>query len=155
VSDSGVTLSFAFFGEAQVSRTLERFGGQGVDLSPAWDRITRLFLESQRRQFASEGAFGSGGWAPLSPAYAAWKRRAYPGKTILRRTDELYRSLTSGPQVRIATPKRLTLGSAVAHGVYHQRGDGVPRRRPVDLPETIRRSATKLVHEALVKGGGR
>lgn len=150
-----VRFTLEVFGEVQVDRTLERFAGADVDLTNAWPRVTRLFLEAERRQFASEGRFGSGGWPALSPNYARWKRRHYPGRTILRRTDELFRSLTVGPQIRIANRRELRLGSAVAHGVYHQQGDGVPRRRPVDLPEATRRAMVKVIHEAIVKGGGR
>ena len=152
----GVTLAFEFFGEPQLARTLERFGGAEVDLSRAWTQITALFLDAERRQFASQGAYGSGGWAPLSPKYARWKARHYPGKPILRRTDELFRSLTVGPQVRIARPRLLVLGSAVSHGVYHTRGEGnLPRRRPVELPDSERRKITKIVHVELVRGGAR
>jgi phage gpG-like protein len=149
-----VHLRLDFWGDTQINRTLDRFSGVGVDLRPAWGRITTLFLDAERKQFASRGGFGSGGWAPLNPDYARWKA-AKAGKPILRRTDELFRSLTSGPAVRTMEPHRLVLGSDVEHGRYHQKGEGVPRRPPVELPESVRRAMVRVLQEALVRAGDR
>ncbi len=40
-------------------------------------------------QFASEGAYRSGGWAPLSEDYEKWKRRHAPGEPLLQLPIEL------------------------------------------------------------------
>lgn len=145
-------LQFTFWGEAQVDRTLEVVSLHAQDATPVWEELADRFLDDERRQFQSEGAYGSGRWAPLSPKYAAWKARHWPGRGILVRTGELVASLTQGPQVRVITPSQMAVGSAVDHGKYHQRGQGVPRRRPVELPESERREWTRAVHRFLVTG---
>lgn len=147
-----VRLHLDFYGDQQVDRTLDRFEARALDARPAWEAMADLFLVIERRQFATEGRYGSGGWAPLSPRYAAWKARHFPGKTILRRTDELFTSLTEGPQIRIIEPGFMVLGSAVPYGKYHQLGDGLPRRRPVELPESDRRTFVRMLQRFIVTG---
>lgn len=147
-----VRLRFSFYGDTQLERTLDRIDAAAVDMRPAWEAIAERFTQAETRQFATQGGYGSAGWAPLSPRYAAWKAVHYPGKTILRRTDELFTSLTHGPQVRVLEPSYVILGSAVPHGAYHQTGDGLPRRRPVELPASERREWVKIVQRFLIAG---
>lgn len=146
-----IRLRLEVLGEDALDRTLVSVEA-AQDMRPAFEEVAEEFLRAERRQFASEGGFGSGGWAPLSPPYAAWKARHYPGKPILRRTDELFRSLTQGPAVRVITPTLLRLGSDVAHGPPHQLGKGVPRRRPVELPESTRRTMVKILQRFAITG---
>jgi phage gpG-like protein len=149
----GVRMSFDFYGDVQLDRTLERFAESVADATPAWEKMADRFVRVERRQFASEGAYGSGGWAPLSPRYAAWKAAHYPGKPILRRTDDLWRSLTTGPAIRVITPSMMIVGSDVAYGRYHQRGGPkLPRRRPVEFPEAERREWVKILQRFIVTG---
>lgn len=150
-----VTIRLEVYGDVQLERTLERFASAAEDMRPAWETLRQRFLEAERRQFASQGGYGSGGWPALSPAYAAWKARNYPGQTILRRDDELFESLTEGPAVAILEPSYMVLGSDVEHGGYHQRGDGVPQRRPVELPEFERREWVKVMQRHLIEAGQR
>lgn len=145
-------VTFTFYGEAQIDRTLETMAGRVEDATPIWDALADRFLDDERRQFDSEGGFGSGRWSPLSPAYAAWKAVHFPGAGILVRTGDLRASLTEGPQVRAITPSSMAIGSAVPYGRYHQRGDGVPRRRPVELPESERREWVKRLQRFVVTG---
>lgn len=149
-----VTLTFGVLGEEQVARTLDRLADRAEDLTPAWEVLRQRFLRVELRQFASEGRY-SGGWAPLSPRYAAWKARHYPGKTILRRTDELWRSLTVGPEIAILRPTEMTLGTAVPYAIHHQRPSTPgqpPRRRPLELSEYERRQWVKVLQAHIVTG---
>lgn len=145
-------LTFSFYGDKQIDRTLENISDRAENATPVWEHLADRFLDAERRQFQSEGGFGSGRWKPLSPNYAAWKARHWPGRGILVRTEELMRSLTTGPQVRVITPSQMMVGSAVKHGEYHQRGEGVPRRRPVELHAVERREWVKAVHRFLRTG---
>lgn len=146
-------LSFQFYGEAQLERTLERFEA-AADMRPAWEAIADDFARLERQQFASQGASASGGWSPLSPVYARWKANRFPGKTILRRTDALYDSLTVRPfGVEVITPSDMWVGSDVAYGRYHQQGTPrMPRRRPIELTEADRRRWVAIVQRFLVTG---
>lgn len=147
-----VTLRFSVYGEDQINRTLARFEAAD-DATPVWEALADDFLKIERRQFASEGAYGSGGWAPLSPRYAKWKAEHYPGRPILERTGDLVASLTEGPQVRIITPGFMVLGSAVDYGEYHQTGTPrMPRRRPIEFTESTRREWVKTMQRYIVTG---
>lgn len=146
---------FEFYGEVQIDRTLARAVEAVNDLRPVWEVLANRFAAMETRQFATEGAYGSGDrWAALSPRYAAWKARHYPGKTILRRTDDLHRSLTKRPLgVEVIEPQFMVLGSAVPYGRYHQHGGGnLPRRRPVEFPEAERREWVKVLQRYIITG---
>lgn len=146
--------TFTIEGETQVDRTLARFADNIGDARALWDKLADRFAALEKRQFSSEGAYGSGGWPALSPAYAAWKSHHYPGKPILRRTDELYNSLTRRPfGIEVIETGHMVLGSGVAHGKYHQAGGGnLPQRRPVELPESERRTWVRLIQRFIVTG---
>lgn len=145
-------LTFAVFGDVQVDRTLEGIEENVADMRPAWSALRQRFLTIERRQFATQGGY-SGGWSPLSPAYARWKARHYPGKTILRRTDALWRSLTEGPMVAVLEPDYMVLGTSVEYAEYHQLGGGrLPRRRPVELADAERREWVKVLQSFIRTG---
>ena len=151
---AGMRFTFTIEGETQVDRTLARFAENVGDASQLWDSLADRFAQVEARQFATEGAYGSGGWPALSPKYAAWKERHYPDKPILERTGALKASLTSRPfGIEAITPKSMTLGSGISYGAYHQSGGGrLPQRRPVDLPESERRTWVRLIQRFIVTG---
>lgn len=148
-----VGLRLEFYGDVQLDRTLADISERADDMRPVWDHLADRFVEMERRQFATQGAYASGGWAPLSPAYARWKASRYPGQTILRREDELYDSLTQRPLgVEVLTDSFMVIGSAVEHGAYHQRGDGVPQRRPIEFPESERVEWMRTMQRFIMTG---
>ena len=149
-----VRFTFTFEGEAQIDRTLARFADNVADATSLWDVLADRFARLERRQFDSEGAYGSGGWAPLSPAYAAWKAAAYPGKPILERSGDLRESLTVRPfGIEVLEPGFMVVGSGIDYGRFHQAGtDRMPRRRPVELPESERRHWVRLIQRYIVTG---
>lgn len=62
------------------------------DLREFWDGwASPVIIEEIARIFVTEG-YGS--WPSLSPKYAAYKGKHYPGKTILRRTDAYFKAAT-------------------------------------------------------------
>lgn len=146
-----VSIRLEVFGDVQLHRTLERFTDAVGDMRPAWSAIRDRFVAMERRQFESEGQAASGGWSPLSPRYAAWKARNYPGKTILRRTDELFESLTEGPAVYVAEPAWMILGTDVDYARHHQTGGpNLPQRRPVELPESERDAWAQIMQNHIM-----
>ena len=149
-----VRLTLSIEGEKQIDRTLARFAENVNDATDLWDTLADRFAAAERRQFDSEGAYGSGGWTPLSPAYGAWKARNYPGKPILQRTGELMEGLTSRPfGIEVLLPGSMVVGSGTAHGKYHQAGGpNLPQRRPVELPESERRTWVKLMQRFILTG---
>jgi phage gpG-like protein len=114
---------------------------------PAFEAIATLFAEGEKKQFESEGEWGSGTWSPLSPKYAAWKLRRFPGTKILERTGALKTSLTTRPfGIEQITARSMRLGSAVPYGRYHQDGGPrLPKRPPLAMPEVQRRAIVKVL----------
>lgn len=149
-----VSITFDFYGDAQLDRTLDRWATNVDDVTPAWNVIADDFARIEREQFASEGRRSSGGWSPLSPAYARWKAAHYPGKPILQREGDLIRSLTERPfGVEVILPGYMAIGSDVDYGRYHQRGAGnLPQRRPIELRESDRVKWVKIIQRFIVTG---
>lgn len=99
-----------------------------------WVEIGHALADAEREWFESEG---DGSWKPLDPDYAARKAQLFPGKTILRATDELFESLTDPTKaMTLAGPDSLLFGSDVTVGNYklaalHQEGTSkMPARKP-------------------------
>ncbi|UOF76904.1 virion morphogenesis protein [Bacteriophage sp.] len=150
-------ISFEIEGSTEFDRTFTRFAENLRDMRQLWPGvITELGLITEE-QFKGEGIGRSGRWANLSPAYARWKAKHYPGKPILQRTSRLYRSLTqrnNADNVVDARPDELVFGSKVPYGVYHQRGGGRLKRRPVfDLNERQKTRLLKAIQVRLLKAG--
>jgi hypothetical protein len=84
---------------------------QRQDLSDYWTRFAQPRVAAEIRQtFDSEG---HGKWRPLSPEYARWKARRYPGKTLLRREDNYYNAATQRDHpgnLHRATPTEMEWG---------------------------------------------
>lgn len=145
---------FDFYGDAQVDRTLLALSAHAADARPAWNALADRFVRAERAQFGSEGAYASGVWAPLSPRYKARKEREYPGRPILERTGRLVGSLTRRPlDVEVITASTMRIGTSVPYAKFHQRGtDIMPRRRPVELPESERREWVRLIQRFIITG---
>lgn len=138
VGDSLVRLRFELEGFEPVMVGLTGAVTKARDFRPFWRTLVApWFFGLVQEQFASEGA-AVGGWAQLSPRYAAWKAKRYPGKTILRRTDRLMTSLTwtgaslaTSEGIAIMTPDSATFGTSVFYGRFHQRGTRKMRQRRI------------------------
>lgn len=118
------------------------------DLTPAWPAVEVEFRAIEREQFESEGGAGQIAWPSLSNRYKAWKEVHFPGKKILERTGALKGSLTgrgSGSFVE-ATPRKLTIGSSIPYGRFHQQGEGVPQRPPIALKNSKAARLQAVLH---------
>jgi phage gpG-like protein len=155
-------LSFSIAGDNVLLRELRGWQIRAVDARPAFELMADAFGDAETRQFDSEGAYGSGGWAPLSPSYAAWKDRHYPGKPILERSGALRHALTQRPfgiehiqnhfaEFGIAA----NASTGPYYGQFHQEGtDKMPARPVVAFPESLKREFVKIMQEWLVGGAG-
>lgn len=149
-----VRLTADVSGEKVISRRLERFADAAEDCSPAFVQIRARFVAAMVLQFSSSGQYGSGGWAPLSESYAAWKARAFPGQPILVASGGLRASLTSSLDVDEVGARQARFGSRVKHGRYHQTGTSrMPARPPVALPEGFRRDAVRILQAHILAAG--
>jgi len=120
------------------------------------------FRQYERELFESEGAAGGRGpWAPLKPSVRLWKARRYPGKSLLRRTDALYRSLTQ-PNARGSLGRidgdRLIVGTTLTTpdgrrnlGALHHEGRGaLPSRPLLEVSEARLARWAGVVREAML-----
>lgn len=152
------SVSVAVQGADQVQRDLGAAVARIQDLRPAWPQVYAAWRAQERELFATQGRSADLAWPRLSPGYAAWKARRFPGKTLLRRTDRLYDSLTASAypdQVYAAGPAWLKMGTKVPYAAYHQRGDigaqrsGRPRREMVLITGTTLSQVAAHVHAYL------
>lgn len=121
-------------------------------ITPVKEELTQWFRDVEARTFTSQGASGrSGSWPGLDPRYAAQKARRYPGRTILERTGRLRASLQveTSDSIVESSVGRLVLGTRVPYARYHQRGDGVPRRAPIDVTNRDAAQAMAIVRRRL------
>lgn len=144
-------------GDVQIDRGIARFADCVADYRPIWSVIEDDFYAQEKDQFKTEGSEGGEKWQPLSPAYAGWKQRHFPGKPILQRSGDLEKSLTTGDDpnsVKIEGRKVLTLGTRLPYAIYHQ--SLAPRRvlpwRPeIRLTEAFARSVMHHIQTYLVQ----
>lgn len=142
-------------GDHQVERTLLRAAGRTDDMSDGLSLVADHFLDSEERQFASQGGYASGGWAPLAPSTLAGKRRAGQDQRILHAEGDLRASLTrrGGDHLEEVTDSSLVFGTTDPKAKFHQFGTStMPRRRPVELTEGDRREAVRILQRSIVEG---
>lgn len=120
------------------------------DLRPVWQGAAhQIFLDMMQAHFVSEGQHSGEGWVPLSPGYAAWKERNYPGQPLMRLTDRLFGSLTTkdDPEhVFRSGPSFAEYGTQVRYAPAHHYGYP-PRNLPVRrvIPRLTTEEGERLV----------
>lgn len=150
----GAIFEVSIAGELQIQRLLDGIIYRGQDLRPVWQYIAEDFHQLEAQQFATEGGLGRP-WPPLSPAYAAWKAKHFPGAPILVRTGRLRASLTgkTGDTVEVLEPQILRIGTRVPYAIFHQTGTvKMPPRPPIVISEAAKDRWVRLIH-AYLKGG--
>lgn len=150
-----IAIRYSMTGEDAAISRLDKLDMAGRDLGLAFYTIAQKLQEYERAQFESEGAYGSGGWAPLKPAYKAWKERRYPGKPILQREGDLMASLTEDAApgaVREVGPDHLVFGTSIEYAKYHQYGTEkmVPRPPVPPIKIGVRGYFTRIIKDTLM-----
>lgn len=145
-------IELSVHGDVQVSRQILRVGDRAIDAEPAFETIAETLMQIEGRQFASEGAYASGGWAQLAESTLEQKQ----GPRILDETGVLRRSLTergAEHQILITAAEFMTFGTDLDYAGFHQRGTSrMPQRRPVELRETDRRHAVRQLQSWVLTG---
>jgi phage virion morphogenesis protein len=125
---------------------LARFGSDRLlefyrDVGPDMVRRTR---ERAEREEAPDGS----AWAPLSPAYAAYKARKRPGVPILKFDFHMLGDMFSYQ----ARPDELLWGTNAVWGATHQFGDrerGIPKREFLGLSDDDAKVLIEILSEHL------
>lgn len=141
-------------GDVQLDRQLARYLNRVVEAEPAFQAMADYVGKELLKNFISQGRYASGGWAPLSPKYAKWKAKRYPGAPILVRTGQLRRDLTRRPfGVERITDSVMEIGTDLPYAEYHQTGGRhLPRRRPFELTDTARKELVKIMQRWIARG---
>lgn len=147
-------IQFSFLGEDTIDRRLERFELGAQNAAPAFDKMGNSLVLAEQKQFKSEGGYGSAGWAPLSAAYAARKRREVGNKPILVYSGTLKKGLTHRPfPVEAVEAQFAVFGTDLDYALYHQHGTPrMPARPVISLPESVRQQWVKILQRWLVTG---
>lgn len=102
-------------------------GGAALRIKKNWN--TRI-----AEAYASKGKSIGMDWPPLSPAYAAWKRRHFPNKSLLVLTGKMKNSLTVNKSRNVifnrAGGRQLILGTRIKYAKFHQYGTKKMPARP-------------------------
>ena len=113
---SEITLHFQVAGGDVLHRQLGRVALDLTDFTQPLRESGEVIYDAIRDEFATQGQTQTPKWPALSPRYAAWKARHYPGKPMLRMTDALMRSITGrgaqGAVYELST-HTLTLGTDI------------------------------------------
>lgn len=144
-------LTWEIEGATELSRRLNFIGAGLSDWTPAFKR-TANYLRSfaMSEVFETEGAVYGNKWAPLNPAYEAFKAQKYPGKGILERTGKMRRGF-----VRDYGPDFAMVGNTVPYFRYHQsrkdRTSNLPRRVMLKLDSERKEMIVKIFQEEYFK----
>jgi len=128
------------------------------DLTPAWQRMLPAIRNYIDRRIATGGTHHSmPPFAPLSPRYARYKARRYPGAPILVRSGRLRSALTQPDHpdaIADIQPDRLTFGTRVPYALYHQLGtQRMPARPPIKLSKTLQTELLTILRNYLIEQG--
>ena len=122
---------------------LYAIAGAAKDASPIMAEIASGAASEQRGNLVAQRSQGNA-MKPLSPAYAARKKQRYPGKTILRATDEMLGSVVSNSGADFAEA-----GPTDTKALFHASPE--PRSRvPLRDPFYVSKASTDAAEEALV-----
>jgi phage gpG-like protein len=147
-----MTLRVDSLGYERFVRAFNRIPDNVKDFREPLTEIYQDFLGIERRNFSARGRPEA--WRPLSPKYAAWKARHFPGKPLLELTGNLKASLlgSGAAAVRDIRETRATFGTAVRHAIFHQLGTRrMPRRKPVQIADEDKVRWGRIVHVWAVK----
>lgn len=133
---AALRLTLALPGLPALSVGLSRLRTDISDWTTFWrERFAPFFYDQIQRDFVLEGGNSGASWAPLSPAYAAWKAQQFPGRGILVRSGALKASLASpdaAGAIFRTTPTALEVGTSVPYAMAHQIGTSrMPQRSPL------------------------
>jgi len=145
-------IRFEVANDVQFSRAFEFAMSRYADFTEPFGLMADDFFQTMTSVFEAEGAFeGRPKWQDLSPAYALWKTRHFPGRKILELTGRLRGSLTNrgGPDnVLQITPTELSVGTVVPYAIRHQLGQGhLPMRKIIELTAAQKLRWVQILHK--------
>jgi phage gpG-like protein len=146
-----VRIRFEIANDVQFARAFQLADGQFADLTAPLEAMGEDFYSSMVEVFAGEGVYEERTrWQDLSPSYAKWKARHYPGRKILERTGRMRTSLTlrgGMDSVYMLSPSALAVGTLVPYAMYHQTGTKrMPMRKIIELTAEQKKRWVQILH---------
>lgn len=135
-------ISVTITGDKEVLAHLRKVGNGVINLRQPMSEIGRDLTGFFSGQvFASRGGIIGESWAKLSPAYARYKAKTYPGRPPLVRTGEMQRSFKSR-----ATATSVEVYNTAKHFDYHQLGT---RKMPARVMMKVDEPRLKAIHDTV------
>jgi phage gpG-like protein len=146
-----VKIRFEVANEVQLSRAFETGIYKFNNLEKPFGIMADDFFRTMAAVFVSEGAYEGGNrWKALSPAYARWKARYFPGRKILELNGRMKDSLTikgNSDNVLEINPDSLVVGTRVPYAIYHQTGTPkMPMRKIIELTNEQKLRWVHIMH---------
>lgn len=138
-----------------VAERFEAMARRARDTAPAWRAWGEDVADAFREQFRTEGIrLIHTVWAPLTPKYAAWKARHFPGKPILERTARMRDDFTVQPlNIERVDSHSGTYGSSRKPAIWHQKGTRKMVARPIArMDDTLREAARRHLLRHIMHG---
>tara|TARA_R110002096_G_scaffold132297_1_gene282554 strand:+ start:346 stop:858 length:513 start_codon:yes stop_codon:yes gene_type:complete len=125
---------------ADATGEMRKWGERPFDGGAAL-RIRKNWMSRIGQAFETKGQSIGTKWKPLSPSYAAWKGRHFPGRPLLVLRGTMKQSLTSGGKSGSSQSSRnaifnrkggrqLILGTRIKYAKFHQYGTNKTPARP-------------------------
>lgn len=150
-------LDLEAFGDVQFSREILRVGANAANMKPAFNDVHDIIRDAEKKQFSTQGKAFSNGWKPLAASTKRYKAARNLDPRILHATLRLRKSFTTkGDKDHVFTSSadEMFAGSRVPYARYHQLGTKkMPRRRPFELDEAVKRDILKTLQAHLVGEG--
>jgi len=104
-----------------------------VDMRPVLKVVGIGYRKEVKAVFDKKQPRDSGlRWVPLSPGYAAFKSKNFPGRPLLVRTGDLKKSMTkkgAKGNITLIGKNSGIFGSTISYGIFHDEGTSrMPKR---------------------------
>ncbi len=157
-----ISLKISIVGDKQLTHSLKVWQTRISDWRPFWADIEQFIQERVEQSFATEGATSGEKWEPLSPKYAEWKERNYPGQGMLVLSGNLKGSMTDEVHPQALRQKRRTTFNFSSRNplaaIHHQGiGDFLPARPLLVLTDSdekaIKQHAEQWMMQTALESG--
>lgn len=147
--------TFEASGDKLISRRLLRYADRAVAAKPAFDSIADTLRGYEKRLFDSQGASGGARWDDLADSTKRAKASRDLDPRVLHATLALRKSLTEKDDPEheeYTTDSYLLFGSRLSYAGYHQRGRGVPTRKPLQYGENQKKYIMRKLQRYIATG---
>lgn len=138
-------ITFDVAGDVQYARAFDAAEREADDMSEPLREVGESLRLSVSEQFRTEGAHGLGTkWKPLNRDYEAWKEQQVGPQPILVFSGRMRDALLSRRAITVTPQRMIYEPDAPDYAPLHQAGEGVPQRKMVAVPLSVRRTWDRI-----------